>query len=95
MVFFGFLLTGLVTAFESITDRSVFRKGVISNFRGIIATVITAGFIAFCAFTGAFDCCMLTLLQWAMTLPAPLCMLGLFEIYKTVKGKKNDRDKET
>ncbi|MBQ4601615.1 MAG: cation-transporting P-type ATPase [Clostridia bacterium] len=95
MVFFGFLLTSLVSAFECVTDRSVFRKGFISNIRGILAAVLTLGLIVLCAFTKAFDCCMLTPLQWVMTALTPLCMLTMFEIYKIVKGKKYDRDKET
>ncbi len=94
MVFFAFLVTGLVTAFETVTDRSVFRKGFISNLRGILAVAVTLGFITLCAFTGAADCCMLTPLQWIMTALTPLCMLTMFEIYKIVKGKKNDKDKE-
>ncbi len=94
MVFFSFLLTGLVTAFESVTDRSVFRKGFISNLRGILAVLITFGFIMLCAFTGAFDCCMLTPVQWVVSALPPLCMLGMFEVYKILKGKKYDRDKE-
>lgn len=94
MVFFAFLVTGLVAAFETVTDRSVFRKGFISNIRGILAVAVTLGFILLCAFTGAFNCCMLTPLEWIMTALTPLCMLATFEVYKIVKGKKNDRDKE-
>ncbi|MBR4880576.1 MAG: cation-transporting P-type ATPase [Clostridia bacterium] len=94
MVFFAFMLTSLVTAFESITDRSVFRKGFISNIRAISAIVLTVGFIVICAFTGFFDSCMLTPLQWVMTAMTPFCMLAMFEIYKLLKGKKDDRNKE-
>lgn len=94
MVFFAFLVTGAVAAFETVTDRSVFRKGFISNIRGILAVIVTLGFILFCAFTGAFNCCMITPLQWIMTALTPICVLCMFEIYKIVKGKKNDRDKE-
>ncbi len=94
MVFFGFLLASLVTAFECVTDRSVFRKGFISNIRGILAVLLTFGFIVICALTGAFNCCMLTPLQWVTMALTPICMLAMFEIYKSVKGKNDDRDKE-
>lgn len=94
MVFFGFLVTGLVTAFESLTDRSVFRKGFISNVRAIAAILVVLALILLCAFTGALNCCMLTPIQWVMAAMQPLSMLCMFEVYKLLKGKKNDRDKE-
>ncbi len=94
IVFFCFVMTSLVSALESVTDRSVFRRGFIAPTKVIIAAVVLAGFILLCAFTGAFDCCMLTPLQWVAAVVQPSLMLAMFEIYKTAKEKRNDSNKE-
>ncbi len=94
MVFFGFMLTSLVTALETVTDRSVFKRGFISNIKAVAVFLLTVAFILLCAFTSIFDSCMLTPLQWGITALQPVSVFVMFEIYKLVKGKKDDRDKE-
>ncbi|MBR6513757.1 MAG: cation-transporting P-type ATPase [Clostridia bacterium] len=93
-VFYGFILSSFICALEALNRRSVFKKGYISPLRAIIGILIMAAFIALSALTGLFDGCMLTLPQWGIMLIQPVVVLGMFEFYKLLKGRKNDRDKE-
>ena len=94
MVFFGFMLTQVTSAVEIINDTGIFKRGFISNLRAVAATIVTAAFIGVSAYTASFNTCMLTPMQWGIMLLQPLCMLAVYEIYKLVKGRNDDTNKE-
>ncbi len=94
MIFFGFILTQLVCALENSAKKSIFTSLNISISKLSAIITLIAAFICFCAFTGAFGICMLTALQWVAMLFQPLAVLGIYEITKLSKEKKNDRDSQ-
>lgn len=93
MIFFGFLISQGVAALENTCERSVFTSLRISRRRLILAAAGITVFILLSALFGLFGCSMLGPIQWAATLFQPLCVLATYEIYKIIKEKKNDRNK--
>ncbi len=90
MVFYGFILSQMITVLELTSDRSIFRE----LRRLIPALAVTVAFVLICAFTGMLDSCMLSPLQWLFAILQPMSVMAMYEIYRLVKGKNDDRDKE-
>lgn len=92
MVFFGFLLAQLVSALENTADKSIFTGLTVSIKKLLTVTAAVAVFILISALLKLFDCCMLTAVQWGAMLFQPIAVLGIYEIYKLIGKKKNDRN---
>ncbi len=97
-VFFGFILTQVITALEMMTPKTIFNKNRISVTRAIGIFVLTLIFFILCSFvpfiSRVFDTCNLPPILWLTVVIQPAIMLGVYEIYKLIQNRKTDSKEE-